>query len=209
MAAACAKTLRQSLMVLRHPNEGMYELKYDGTWAAVPILLVLAVIARLISIEFSAYEFTTVEPENTNLILELAKVIVPWGTWVIACYGVSSIFYGEATFKNVAVASAYALLPYALFQAEYSYIFSHILSLDEKALFYLGEAIITWWMLLLFFLQLKTIHDFTLGKCVLVAAVSVLGMIVIWVLAALTYLLTLQMIQFFIQVGYEFITRGP
>ena len=197
------------MLVLRKPTEAMWELKYEGQWIAVPILVVLAVVVRLISIEVTSYEFTTLEPEDTNLILECAKVVVPWATFVVAAYGVSSIFYGEGTFKNVVVASAYALLPYAVFEAEYSWLFSHVFSLSEKVIYYGGQTIITWWMLLLFFLQFKVIHDFSLGKSVLVAAISVLGMIVIWVMAALTYLLTLQMIQFFIEVGYEFITRGP
>ena len=187
----------------------MWELKYDGQWIAVPILLALAVIVRLITIEVTAYEFTTIEPADTNLILELAKVIVPWVTWVIAGYGVASIFYGEGTFKNVAVASAFALVPYILLEAEYTWLFSHVLSLDEKVIYYFGQTLITFWMLLLFFMQLKVIHDFPLGKSFLVGAVSLLGMIVLWVLIALTYLLTLQMIQFFVEVGYEFVTRGP
>jgi hypothetical protein len=209
VAAALAKILKHSVLVLRRPSEAMWELKYDGQWVAVPILLALAVIVRLVTIQVTAYEFTTVDPETTNLILELAKVVVPWATWVVAGYGVASIFYGEGTFKNVAVASAYALLPYILLNAEYSALFSHVLSLDEKVIYYFGESVITLWMLLIFFMQLKVLHDFSLGKSILVAAVSVLGMIVLWVLVALTYLLTLQMIQFFVEVGYEFVTRGP
>jgi hypothetical protein len=197
------------VLVLRRPSEAMWELKYDGQWIAVPILLVLAVCIRLITIEVTSYEFTTIEPADTNLILEMAKVLVPWVTWVVAGYGVASIFYGEGTFKNVAVASAYALVPYILFEAEYTALFSHVLSLDEKVIYYFGQTLITVWMLLLFFMQLKVIHDFSLGKSVLVGLVSILGMIVLWVLIALTYLLTLQLIQFFVEVGYEFVTRGP
>jgi len=209
VTGALAKVLKHSVLVLRRPSEAMWELKYDGRWIAVPILLALAVIVRLITIEVTAYEFTTIEPADTNLILELAKVIVPWVTWVIAGYGVASIFYGEGTFKNVAVASAFALVPYILLEAEYSWLFSHVLSLDEKVIYYFGQTVITVWMLLLFFMQLKVIHDFSLGKSILVGFVSLGGMIVLWVLIALTYLLTLQMIQFFVEVGYEFVTRGP
>jgi len=209
VTGALAKVLKHSALVLRRPSEAMWELKYDGRWIAVPILLALAVIVRLITIEVTAYEFTTIEPADTNLILELAKVIVPWVTWVVAGYGIASIFYGEGTFKNVAVASAFALVPYILLEAEYSWLFSHVLSLDEKVIYYFGQTLITLWMLLLFFMQLKMIHDFSLGKSILVGAVSLGGMIVLWVLIALTYLLTLQMIQFFVEVGYEFVTRGP
>ena len=209
MTGALAKVLKHSVLVLRRPSEAMWELKYDGRWIAVPILLTLAVIVRLITIEVTAYEFTTLEPADTNLILELAKVIVPWVTWVVAGYGIASIFYGEGTFKNVAVASAFALVPYILLEAEYSWLFSHVLSLDEKVIYYAGQTLITLWMLLLFFMQLKVIHDFPLGKSFLVGFISLGGMIVLWVLIALTYLLTLQMIQFFVEVGYEFVTRGP
>ena len=209
MTGALAKVLKHSVLVLRRPSEAMWELKYDGRWIAVPILLTLAVIVRLITIEVTAYEFTTLEPADTNLILELAKVIVPWVTWVVAGYGIASIFYGEGTFKNVAVASAFALVPYILLEAEYSWLFSHVLSLDEKVIYYAGQTLITLWMLLLFFMQLKVIHDFSLGKSFLVGFISLGGMIVLWVLIALTYLLTLQMIQFFVEIGYEFVTRGP
>ncbi|MCL5947115.1 MAG: YIP1 family protein [Chloroflexi bacterium] len=209
LARTFAQFLRHCILILRHPTEALWEIKYEGQWIAVPILVALAVAVHLIVIQFTAYEFTTVEPETTNLLLEVAKVLAPWATWVVSCYGISSIFYGEGTFKNVAVCSAYALLPYVLFNAEYSVIFSHVLSLDEKVLYYLGQSLITFWMLFLFWLHLKVVHDFPFGKSILVGALSIFGMIVIWVLLALIYLLTLQMVQFFVEIAYEFVTRGP
>lgn len=209
LALTFARLLRHSVLIIRRPTQALWEIKYEGQWIAVPLLVLLAIVVRLISIQFTAYEFTTIEPEDTNLILEVGKILAPWVTWVISCYGISSIFYGEGTFKNVAVCSAYALLPYVLFEAEYAVLFSHILSLDEKVIYYFGESIITFWMFLLFWLHLKVVHDFSFGKSILVAALAVFGMVVIWVLVALIYLLTLQMVQFFLEVGYEFATRGP
>src|SRR5688500_11499522 len=46
------KWFRQMLGVLAHPEEGFWELKRTGDWAAVPFLLVLTILARMALMQF-------------------------------------------------------------------------------------------------------------------------------------------------------------
>lgn len=199
---------RLGLYVMVHPIEGQYAIKEAAPWAAVPLFLLLAVLVRLASIAWSSFQFSEIDPEDASLALEIFRVLAPWATWCIAGYGVSSIAYGEGTFRQIAVSSACALVPYVVFTPALVVVVSHALSLDEAALYGLLSFAIQCWVAWLFFCQVWVLHNFTFRRAIGVSALTLVGMLVIWAMLALVFLLTNQMVQFFSDVLYEFTTRA-
>ena len=200
--------LRLGLRIMFHPFDGFYDLKFEGKWGAIPILLVFTLLVRMGSLSWSSFHFSELDPEDTSFFLELIKIMAPWLTWCIASYAVSSIAYGEGTFKQIVIASAYCLMPYILFNLPLVVVFSHILSRDEKAMYYFLFAVIQCWVGLLFFIQVWSIHNFTFGRALGITALTLISILVIWVLLGLVFVLTNQMVQFFAELGYEFTTRN-
>ena len=60
----------------------------------------------------------------------------------------------------------------------------------EKNLFEFLNTFVWIWVLLLLFLGVKHLHDYRLGKTIIVCVLSVLGMALIWALFVLMFALT-------------------
>jgi hypothetical protein len=127
-------TLRMMGKVLRHPNEFYYDLQAPGVarWSHAILLIILAFIARMISILVTGYAFETREPYEISFLFEFVWIVVPWISWSISNWAVSTILDGEGKFKEIVVGSAYALVPYIVFVVPVT-LLTNVLSLDESS----------------------------------------------------------------------------
>ncbi len=177
----------------------------SGLWA-VPTLLVLAVLVRMGGLAVQSFHFQTQRPEETRLLFEAGKILIPWVTWCISAVAVAEIFYGEGTFRQVVISSAWALWPYILLTLPVN-LMTNVITLDEKTLYRIALAII--WILLTwnFLHQIRTVHNFDTGKAIGVMLLTLLGMVIIWVLAGLVYALTSEIVRFVEQIALEIYVR--
>jgi len=172
----------------------------------VPVLLLLAVLARMGGLVAQSFHFQAQRPEETRLVFEAGKILIPWVTWCISAVAVAEIFYGEGTFRQIVKSSAWALWPYILLTVPLS-LMTHAITRDEKALYYVAQYLI--WALVLwnFFQQIRTLHNFETGKAIGVLLLTLLGMLVIWLLVGLVYALTGEIVRFFQQIALEIYVR--
>lgn len=166
------------------PDKGKYQSYLEGT-----ILLIGAFVARILSIYLTHAPLASVDPLNANIFMEIAKILIPFITWIISYYGVTSIMDGETTFDKIYVSSAYALTPYIVITVLMS-ILSNIMSTSEAGLYGFAHTFMWWWMVFLYFCGLKIMNDYNLGKAVKVFFVILFGMVLIWAIAVLFYALT-------------------
>jgi tetratricopeptide (TPR) repeat protein len=177
----------------------------SGLWA-VPALLSLAVLVRMAGLAAVSFHFQSQRPEETRLLFEAGKILIPWITWCVSAVAVAEVFYGEGTFRQIVVSSAWALWPYLVLTLPVS-LMTNLISLDEKALYHVGLAII--WTLIAwqFFQQVKTLHNFETGQAAGVMLLTLLGMLIIWVLLGLVYALTGEIVRFVEQIAMEIYVR--
>ncbi|HUV88626.1 MAG TPA: YIP1 family protein [Anaerolineae bacterium] len=182
------------------------DLREHGDLWAVPVLLLLAVLARMGGLVAQSFHFQAQRPEETRLVFEAGKVMIPWVTWCVSAVAVAEIFYGEGTFRQVLKSSAWALWPYILLTVPLS-LMTHAITRDEKALYYVAQYLI--WALVLwnFFQQIRTLHNFETGKAIGVLLLTLLGMLVIWLLVGLVYALTGEIVRFVQQIALEIYVR--
>ncbi len=176
---------------------------------AVPLLLLLAVIVRmagLAALSFHFREYLGHKPEQTRMLFEAGKLLIPWITWCVAAVAVAEVFYGEGTFRQVIISSAWALWPFIVLIVPVS-LLTNWITLDERALYNVGVGII--WSLLAwqFFQQVKTLHNFDTGKAIGVILLTLVGMLVIWMLMGLIYALTGEVVRFLQQIALEIYVR--
>ena len=125
----------------------------------------------------------------------LLSILVPLMLWVIANWCLTTLFEGEGTFKDVFVASCYALLPLPLIIIPTTAI-SNALTLDESALVSMFNGIAFAWVGLLIFFGMMVTHDYSLGKSFLTAIGTIVGMVFIMFFAVLFSTLLTKMISF-------------
>lgn len=166
------------------PDKSKYQSYLEGT-----ILLAGAFIARIASIYLTHAPLRSIDPLNANIFMEVAKILIPFFTWVISYYGVTSIMEGETTFDKIYVSSAYALTPYIVITVLTS-IFSNIMSTSEAGFYDFAYTFMWWWMVFLYFCGLKIMNDYTLRKALKVFFVILFGMALIWAIGVLFYALT-------------------
>ncbi len=203
------KILKMSLLVLFHPVVAFTYIQKerdDFKWYPVPILLGLAVIARLFSLQFTHYPLSNLGT-RPNLIFECATLFVPLISWAIASYLMTTIMDGETLFRESMLASSYALVPYILITVPLT-LLSRILELEQSGLFYSVQAIAIGWVVLLIIVSLKVMNHFSGGKTVAIIILSLFTVAILWVAVALLYTLCAQFIEFvslvFTEIRYKF-----
>jgi hypothetical protein len=181
-------------------------LRERGSLWAVPVLLLLAVFVRMGGLAAQSYHFQAQRPEETRLLFEAGKILIPWITWCISAVAVGEVFYGEGTFRQVVLSSAWALWPYIVLTVPVN-LMTNVITLNEKALYHAGLFLIwalTAWQ---FFQQVRTVHNFDAGKAIGVMLLTLVGMLIIWVLVGLVYALTGEIVGFAQQLVLEIYVR--
>jgi len=146
-------------------------------------------------------------PEDTSIIQEGLRILIPFVTWCLAHYAIAMIFYGEGGFKDICVSAAFSLSPYILFSWPASLLLTNMTTLSERSLFYSISWIINFWVIYLFVTHIRVIHDFTFKRTMATYILSLITVILIWALVALVYALTTNTYEFFYELFYELTTR--
>jgi len=197
-------TMRMMGKVLRHPNEFYYDLQAPGAakWSHAILLIVLAFIARMVSILVTGYAYETREPYEISFLFEFVWLVVPWISWSVSNWAVSTILDGEGKFKEIVVGSAYALVPYILFVVPVT-LLTNVLSLDEASTYGLFMNFIQFWVILLFLIKVRVLHDFEIGKVVWITILTLIGMFIMWFVCFILYGLIDEFVNFIINLFKE------
>jgi hypothetical protein len=98
---------------------------------------------------------------------------------------------GEALFKEILMAAAYSLIPYILLAIPLAGLsrFLSAVAAERNVFLFLNNAVL-FWVVALLFVSVKSMHDYHVGKALVVCAVSLFGMLLIWAIFVLMFALT-------------------
>ena len=198
------KVLKMSLLVLFHPVVAFTYIQKEREnfkWYPVAVLLGLAVLVKLFSLQFTHYPLSNLGT-RPNLLFECATLFVPLISWAVASYLMTTIMDGETMFRESMLAASYALVPYILITVPLT-LLSQILELNQSGLFYSVEAIALGWVVVLIIISLKVMNHFSGGKTLVIILLSLFTVAILWVAVALLYTLCAQFIDFVVQVFTE------
>lgn len=158
-------------------------------------LLFAVVVVRIASIFITHFPMASIQPRHANIWMEVFRMMVPLLTWILACYAMTTILDGETLLRETMAAAAYSMLPYILFVIPLS-LLSHVMQNGEAALYGNLHNIVWIWVLLLFFISVKTLNEYNIGKTVLICVLSIVTMLLIWGITALFFAMSSQLYQF-------------
>jgi|SRR5690606_17819856 len=190
--------------VMAHPLDFFYELQNPSRlkWSHGVILILLAFVARMASLLLVGYHFETREAYQISYGHELIWIVVPWITWCVANWSVSTILDGEGKFKEIFVGSAYCLAPYIVFIIPIT-LLTNVIALSEGEFYRTLSMFVFAWVGLLILIKVKVLHDFELGKLIFITFITLLAVAIIWFLGILLYGLLSQFISFFFDIFKE------
>ncbi|MDD4124830.1 MAG: YIP1 family protein, partial [Eubacteriales bacterium] len=138
---------------------------------------------------------------------QILAVAVPLFLWVTANWCLTTLFDGEGTFKDIYIASCYALTPLPILLLPTVWL-SNIVTVDEKAILALVESFAFFWLGMLIFFGMMVIHDYSLGKNILTTIGTIVGAAFIMFICILFGNLISRVFIFFYNIYIEISLRA-
>ncbi|HKM17247.1 MAG: DUF1282 family protein [Firmicutes bacterium] len=172
-------SLKYGLYLISHPFDGFYELKYRqrGSVPAAFVILILVTITYTLMRQYTGFLFNHNDPSRLNIIVELASVILPFGLWTGVNWAFTTLMTGKGTFKQIVIASAYALIPIIIINLP-MIIVSNYLILEEGTFYFLFVSVAMMWAGALMFIGVMMVtHEYGMGKSIFTTILTLVGMI--------------------------------
>ncbi len=179
-----------------HPFDAFWDLKHEkrGSVRGAIFFLALTILAFTYNAVGQSYVFNP-RGATSSVLMQFVAVLVPFFLWVTANWCLTTLFEGEGSYKDIFVASAYALLPLPLIMIPAT-LLTHILAASESGIVSLLIAVAWVWAILLIVFGAQVTHDYTLGRNFLTTLGTILGMVILMFIAILFSTLLTKIISF-------------
>ncbi|WP_221226720.1 YIP1 family protein [Paenibacillus baekrokdamisoli] len=189
--------------VMLHPYEGFYRLKERKISLLMLAAIILFVIGlRLLSIYGMGFIFHPYDLGRVNVLLEVCLLIVPWATWSISNYLVSTVKGGEGRFREVLQASTYALVPYVVLMTP-AILLSNLVVLEERIIVDALIYVMWIWIAVNFFIMTQVIHNFDFLEAGKNVGITIVTISVIWIFTIILSALSYNLFDFIKQIYRE------
>ena len=179
-----------------HPFDGYWDLKHEkrGSVRAGLLIVGLTIVAFYYQSIGTGYYYN---PQGTymSVFMQIMSILIPFMLWVIANWCFTTLFDGEGSFKDIFIASSYALFPVPAFVI-ISTILTNVLVGDEGQITSMLVVLAFVWMGFLLVLGMQVTHDYSMGKNILTVIMTIVGMVFIMFIALLFISLVSKMISF-------------
>ena len=194
-----AQDLKYAFHVSTHPLDGFWDLKHEKrgrTYIAI-FLLVMFVITSILDKQFNGYTFNeyAVFPEDINVIGTFVTVALVVLIWVMANWGLTTLFDGEGSMRDILIYTGYSMLPVVLSHIALL-LFTNILTTTEASIVSLITYIGIGWTAILMYMGTMTTHQYSGGKTFLTLVAIAIGMAVIVFLGMMFFYLVQEIWNF-------------
>ena len=197
------------LYVQLHPADGFIQFKsrknirsWEMTFGFVVAWFLLAVLKFF----GTGFIFNNARTEDFSLFITLASTLGLYFLFVIANWAVCTLIEGKGTLPEIMTTFSYALLPY-LVSMLLNTVLSNVFAQDEGSFMTIITYIGLVWTILVMFVGLSAIHEYSVGKTVVSILLTAFGMAVILFLIILFYTLITQTVSFAVSVAQEISLR--
>ncbi len=201
-------TLRYSLYVIFHPADGYWDLIHAkrGSYAAANFLVIMTLFIHIWKLHFTSFMFNDKNWEKVNVIMEIASIIVPLAIFCICNWACTTLFDGKGHLGDVYMGSAYALTPYIIIQLPLI-ILSNFVTVEEGTFYTVFNDISLLWCVMLLFMAMMMIHQYSFAKTLLFTIITVFGMLVFIFILLLFFSMISQGVAYFVSLAREIMFR--
>lgn len=196
-----------AFLMIFHPLDAYRRIRdREKQLSVIPSFLILLLIlaVRYLYVSFVHAPLADIRLSDTNLILEVARILLPVLTIVVAVYAVTALLYGETTIKTIFITVSYSFLPYILITLLLLGA-SQVLCLTEYAFYHAAQVIMWVWIVLLVFFGIMMQNDYSLKKTIGVSILSLIGVTLIWAVCIMIISLSVQVFTWFGEVIDEYV----
>lgn len=200
--------LRFPLHLIVHPFDGYWDLKYEnrGRLGVAYVVLALVVMAMILQRQYAGFLVNYNDPRTLSSIDELIFIVLPFFLWCVSNWSVTTLMGGEGKFKEIVMASAYALIPMVLIYPPMT-LASRFMVQEETVFYYLLTTVAAIWFIGLLFVGTMTVHQYSAGKTVVTMFLTLIVMGIIVFLGTLVLSMMQQIYTFVVNVYREILFR--
>ncbi len=193
--------------VMFHPFDGFYDIKheYRASMKGALLVLVLTIIAFIYQAIGKGYVLSPV-PQDVSIILTIASILLPVLLWTVANWCLTTLFDGEGSLRDIFIATCYSLFPLSAIIIATTF-WSNFITVTETGFVSLFVGVGYFWVGILLFFGMMTIHDYTFSKNILTSIGSIVGMAFIMFVCILFSSLVGKIVSFiyniFIELSYR------
>ena len=205
------RTFKEELLyinhVIFHPFDGFWDLKHEKRGSVrAAIVIYFAVILSFFYQSIGRGYIQNRFGEYSSIFSQTISIFLPVILWVTANWCLTTLFDGEGSYKDIFVATAYAISPLPIFLISSTLLSNVVVSSEVQFCEFLVTVGFAWAGFLLFFGMMVT-HDYSIGKNILISACTILGMAVIMAVCFLFVMLVQRMVGFvsniFVEISYR------
>lgn len=197
------------LYTMSHPADGFYEIRHRDR-GSVPIAILLVVIFSFcfsMNRMLASFVVNDVDPRTVDSLKELSSVLLLYGLFCVGNWSITCLMEGEGRLKDIAIAVGYSMVPMIV-----TYIPATIISqgiADKEEVFYtMIIAIGIGYAVIMALIGIMQVHNYTLGKTLIVLFLTVIAMFIIIFVCLLLFDLINQVYNFFYSLYTEIIFRS-
>lgn len=200
--------LKTAIESTYHPFKVFDEIKYknQGSCLIATVILVLFYFGSVLREIASGFLYTKTTPNTYNTLYTLLSTAGLVLLWSVANWLISSLFAGKGRFKEVYVATVYAIIPLVLYTFV-RVILSHFLSLSGLAVMDAVQTAVLIFTFYLLSIAIMAVHEYDFFKFLTTTIVTVLFMILIVFVVFLVGVLLQQVGELFTTIYREIFYR--
>ena len=165
--------------VMFHPFDGFWDIKHEkrGTVRGGLTILAFTALAFFYQVIGRSY-LANPTGQYSGLLVQVTAIFVPVLLWAVSNWCLTTLFDGEASFRDVFVSSCYAVAPLPWFII-LSTVLTNVTNNGGAELTGLVTGFGFVWVAFLLFFGTLTVQDYSLGKNVITTIGTIVCMIVI------------------------------
>jgi hypothetical protein len=202
------KDIRFAFHILTHPLDGFWDMKREkrGRLYIAVGCIALLIISNIFTAEAKGFLFNPAAFVPVDAFFEAQKILVILAVFVVGNWSVTTLLDGMGTMKDILMTVGYACLPVSLIHIPVA-ILTNVLTYRESIYVGILQSGAWIWFFCLLFLGIMTIHQYTVSKMALTAAVTVVAMAVIVFVYLLFFSMITQMVTFMLAIYKEITFR--
>ena len=201
-------SMKYAKYVLFHPFDGFWDLTHEkrGSVAAATTYLFLFLFTRIMQLLFTNFQFINAPLQYINIFEQAASLLLPFLILCLANWSMTTLFDGKGRFVDIYIAMCYALVPFTLIQLPLVFV-SNIIAFDEAAFYTVLMSFSNAWCIMLIFVGLMQVHDYSPSKTLIFIIVTIVGALIIIFLLLVFFSLLGDAASYFISLYREIAFR--
>lgn len=199
------KQIRYALYLIFHPFQGFWDIKKEGKGSirAASAILFFFILSQVIKRQYTAYLYNPSDPLTLNIFTEVLQLVVFYFLWNIANWCLTTLMDGEGTFKEICIATAYALTPMILLDIPLAAL-SNAFTSREAAIYLFVSNLALLWTGFLILCSVLVTHQYSLFKTIVTSILIFVVIGIIIFIGLLFFNLIQQMMGFALNLVKEF-----